>query len=245
MGRPLQADGRQTRSAILEAALDLFADKGYFGTSIRDIAGAVGVRESALYNYFSGKEALFDALIVAAQEHKAERLARLIEAPATDARTALEQATRLLLEDFCSPRQQRLFRVLMSDGLRLAREGRINLMERMISGAAPLRAWMLSLVAEGKLRDYNPDVLWMEFMGPLLVWRHWQAVQPRGGPNALDREAFIRDHVEQFLQGAAPPSNGRPSAPKHQTSRTDRRARVVSLGDSTRRGAAAPSKRSL
>ena len=62
MGRPIHADGRQTRQAILDAALELFADKGYFGTSLRDIAAVVGVRESALYNYFRGKEALFSAL---------------------------------------------------------------------------------------------------------------------------------------------------------------------------------------
>ena len=66
MARPKNADGQRTRQAILDAALDLFAEKGFFGTSLRDVAGAVGVRESALYNYFPGKDALFDALLTAA-----------------------------------------------------------------------------------------------------------------------------------------------------------------------------------
>ena len=51
------------------ALVHLFAEKGYFGTSLRDVAAAVGVRESALYNYFPGKEALFDALITALRDH--------------------------------------------------------------------------------------------------------------------------------------------------------------------------------
>ncbi|MCC7243764.1 MAG: TetR family transcriptional regulator, partial [Acidobacteria bacterium] len=51
MARPRNADGQRTRQAILDAALDLFGEKGYFGTSLRDVARAVGVRESALYNY--------------------------------------------------------------------------------------------------------------------------------------------------------------------------------------------------
>ena len=54
-----------TRARLQREALRLFADRGYFGTSLRDIAAAVGVRESALYNYFPGKEALFSALITA------------------------------------------------------------------------------------------------------------------------------------------------------------------------------------
>ncbi len=78
MARPKNADGQRTRQAILDAALDLFAEKGFFGTSLRDVATAVGVRESALYNYFPGKDALFDALLSAQQDSqgRAARAAR-------------------------------------------------------------------------------------------------------------------------------------------------------------------------
>ena len=81
MARPPNADGQRTRQAILDAALGLFADKGYFGTSLRDVATAVGVRESALYNYFPGKEALFEAILAAESAEKGERLANLLDAP--------------------------------------------------------------------------------------------------------------------------------------------------------------------
>ena len=127
MARPRNADGQRTRQLILDAALDLFAEKGYFGTSLRDVAATVGVRESALYNYFAGKEALFDALLVAQQDLKAERLTPLAEAPIVDGRTTLLQFAYATLDSFTQPQEQKLFRILMSDGVRLAKVGRINL----------------------------------------------------------------------------------------------------------------------
>jgi AcrR family transcriptional regulator len=208
MGRPIHADGRQTRQTILDAALELFADKGYFGTSLRDIATVVGVRESALYNYFKGKQALFTALIDAAHEHKAEQLAGLLELPASDVRLVLERLTTLVLDNFCAPRQQQLFRVMMSDGMRLAREGRIDLIERMTSGAAPFHALMRRLITGGGLTARDPELLTIEFMGPLLLWRHWHAIRP-DDPLIADRQAFVRDHVDHFMQGASAPTAGR------------------------------------
>ena len=106
MARPKNADGQRTRQAILDAALDLFADKGFFGTSLRDVAAAVGVRESALYNYFAGKDALFDALLVAHQTTTTDRWTALVEAPISDGRTLLEQLAFATLEGFVEPREQ-------------------------------------------------------------------------------------------------------------------------------------------
>lgn len=211
MARPKNADGQRTRQAILDAALELFADKGYFGTSLRDVATAVGVRESALYNYFKSKEALFDALILAHQHTKTQRLASLAgDGPIADARVLLERLALGSIESFLDPREQMLFRLLMSDGIRLARTGRFNLQERLGSGPERMQELMRRLVDEGWLRG-DPKLLWMTFVGPLLLWRHIHAV---GGDAALLKNpgAFARQHVEQFFQGAAALPSARTAA---------------------------------
>lgn len=53
---------------ILDAARALFADKGFAGTSISDIAGAVGVADGAIYKHFASKRALLFEVIRAFYE---------------------------------------------------------------------------------------------------------------------------------------------------------------------------------
>ena len=73
--RPQDADLEATRAQsfteqepgrkgeILDAALDVFSERGYSGGSMREIATRVGVSEPALYRHFSGKEEVFVALM--------------------------------------------------------------------------------------------------------------------------------------------------------------------------------------
>ncbi len=52
-----------TRERVLLEALALFSEKGYEAVSVRDIARAVGVKESSLYNHFKNKRDIFDSII--------------------------------------------------------------------------------------------------------------------------------------------------------------------------------------
>ena len=206
MARPRNADGQRTRQLILDAALDLFAEKGYFGTSLREVAATVGVRESALYNYFAGKEALFDALLVAQQDLKAERLTPLAEAPIVDGRTTLLQFAYATLDSFTQPQEQKLFRILMSDGVRLAKVGRINLYERMGHGRNRLNDIMQRLIREGWLRRADVNLLSLSFVSPLVLWRQLHAINA-DLPIIRNPRAFARQHVDLFLAGAAAPDH--------------------------------------
>ncbi len=48
-----------TKQKILKEATTLFSENGYKGTSVRDIAHEVGIKQSALYNHFKNKEEIF------------------------------------------------------------------------------------------------------------------------------------------------------------------------------------------
>ncbi|HQR74719.1 MAG TPA: TetR/AcrR family transcriptional regulator [Sulfurovum sp.] len=55
--------GSKTKEKILKTALGLFAVKGYSATTVRDIAGAMDVKQSALYNHFKNKDEILETLV--------------------------------------------------------------------------------------------------------------------------------------------------------------------------------------
>ncbi len=50
------------KNEILDKSLELFANQGYLGTSMDDIAKAVGIKKASLYSHYSGKESIFTAV---------------------------------------------------------------------------------------------------------------------------------------------------------------------------------------
>ncbi len=61
MARPLDPDAR--RGALLDGAFASFAARGYHALSMRDLARELGVTTGALYHWFDGKPALFEAML--------------------------------------------------------------------------------------------------------------------------------------------------------------------------------------
>lgn len=55
--------GSKTKDKILKVALKLFATKGYKATTVRDIAGTMGMKQSALYNHFKNKDEILETLV--------------------------------------------------------------------------------------------------------------------------------------------------------------------------------------
>ena len=106
------------RRAILDAAVEIFARKGFFNSRTRDIAGAAGVAEGTIYLYFEGKD---DLLLTAFREKVTEfcaaadgllsgemrfeeRLSRFVELQFAGIEADPDLATVLLLESRQSTR---------------------------------------------------------------------------------------------------------------------------------------------
>lgn len=113
---------RYRRDELLEIAIDLFAEKGYVGTSIRDIAKAIDRSVSNVYHYFENKEELWLAIL----EYSVQGLPEKLRAVAHGEGEPLERFRRLLhlhLEE--STKHQRETKIFFIDEERLSPKGKV------------------------------------------------------------------------------------------------------------------------
>jgi AcrR family transcriptional regulator len=93
--------GEITRLAIEDAAIELFLEQGYHATSMRQIAERAGLALGGIYNHFSSKEDIFEAIIV--DKHPYKRILPLVlETPGENAEEFLRNAFKITLAELSS-----------------------------------------------------------------------------------------------------------------------------------------------
>lgn len=200
--------GRDTRKAILDASLRLFSERGYFGTSMREIARAVGIRESAIYHHFLNKEALLEQLALDAGDEKHQRMEEIIAAHGAGPVEALLQAiARSMVERWRDPRDQQLWRMMATEGFRLAEEGKLPVDMNMRKARARLEQLFRELAAAGKIRPVNPGLAGLEFVAALQLLRTVVA-SPKASPlpEGVTIEDIAASHVRFFCDAVVLPS---------------------------------------
>lgn len=204
--RPKAHDARDTRRLLVEAALELFAEQGYFATSLRDIGRAVGIRESAIYHHFAGKEALFEAVLFEPDE--GERFGPPAAPPMPPQpldqaalQALFERWVAVAMDKFSTLRERKRFRIMLSEGMRLAHSGKLNYFDKMAPLRQPIIDFVGQLMEADVLARRDPQLTGMMLMAPLLLWRQLLEVMPEH-EYVQHPQRYGRQVVEQFLQGA-------------------------------------------
>ncbi|MFE4632193.1 TetR/AcrR family transcriptional regulator [Streptomyces sp. NPDC056773] len=192
-GRP-RAGAELDGHRLLEAALEAFADKGYDGMSVRELARRIGVSHALLTARFGSKEGLW----FAAMEHAvadAERIWReAANAPDLDDLEALRQGiVRQIMFAAAHPHVQRI----------MSHEGAIDsprvrfVVDRFISPLRPPVEQLLErLVAAGRIRPLPYTTLhYLVVAGGGALFASPVEARLLGASDALDQGA-IRRHAE-------------------------------------------------
>ena len=87
--------GETTRLAIEDAAMELFIKHGYHATSMRQIAEHAGLALGGIYNHFSSKEEIFEAIVVDKHPYK-KILPLILEAQGETAEDFLKNAMQII-----------------------------------------------------------------------------------------------------------------------------------------------------
>jgi AcrR family transcriptional regulator len=123
VARTVGSSAPQTRRRILEAAAEVFAEHGYAGASMRDIAERLGITKAALYYHFASKEDLLDGLV----QPIVEALADFAQAAESGRHAAPEMLRRFL--DLMIDGVSGLYALMADPGARDAIKARHHPME--------------------------------------------------------------------------------------------------------------------
>lgn len=109
--------GQERRAAIIKAVQRVFVEKGFHGTTTRELAEAAGVSEALLFKHFPSKEALYAAIQVSCFEEEGSRSAEGIDAlaPSTSSLVFLVHhlISRLLESGLADENQQAFTRLVL------------------------------------------------------------------------------------------------------------------------------------
>jgi len=177
------------RDTLLRAGINLFAEKGYASTSVREIVSVAGVTKPVLYYYFQSKEGLFRAILDSAAQEQEVILEEALQKPGT----ALERIVHLY---------RRLYKALM-ENLQL-----FKMINHLFFGppqgapgydierfhrrmAEVIRKIYLGGLRQGELRDVDPEEAALLVLGVTDYCFHLDYLHP---------ESMDPDRAERLLR---------------------------------------------
>ena len=162
-----------TRDRILNDALTLFAENGYDGTSVEEIAEKVGIKAPSLYNHFKGKEDILNALIDMAE-------ARYEEFFGSDKHFGKLPESK---EEFIQTSIQKISFTM---------NGIQGMYTKIIEG----------MMNEGLFKKDDPELLATEVTAPVALWIGKADRQPQCEQESMENiERHIRHFCDAYMIG--------------------------------------------
>ncbi|MEM9207960.1 MAG: TetR/AcrR family transcriptional regulator, partial [Pseudomonadota bacterium] len=182
---------------ITEAAFSAFAENGYAGTRIEEVARRAGISKGLMYLYFKTKEELFKAVIRSVVVPQVDTLERELDAAAPSAEAFLRGPVLRFMKGIPGSRISVVIRLLIAEAPRhpdLVEFYWENVASR---GLAALKRLLDRGVESGEFRRTAVNDLPQMLIAPVITSVIWTIVF---ADRSLDTDALIQTHMDMALE---------------------------------------------
>jgi len=194
------------RERILAAAADLFAQKGFYAVSVREITRAVGINESSLYNHFRSKDQLLEEILNLFESQEEEFFKNLFSAKEIE-KIVIRGKTKNFLRDelhrfikfWDSSERERLWFIVSMEQHRNHRAAKLILRGLQQTQKA-LKTLIQMLIEHKMIKPQNPEPLASEYTytmrSMLLEYRLLKVTNQ----NTTKIEKTMQSYIQHFLK---------------------------------------------
>ena len=186
-----------TKERILEAALTLFAENGYDGTSVEQIATEVGIKAPSLYKHYKGKEDILNALIDSAEVRYEEMFGseRNTGKVPKDPEEFIQVTMGRIAFTIKDPVIRKTRMLLVQEQFRNERIAEVTT-RHQLDGIQRMFAKIIEgMMDAGIFRKDDPALLAVELTAPAVLWIAQADRQPRYADEVMGN---IEKHIRHF-----------------------------------------------
>jgi len=205
LSTPESARWRRRKEArpqeILDAALAVFAEKGFSAARMEDISHRAGVTKGTIYLYFDSKEALFKALVRESLTPTIQGVidrARAYDGPSRDLLVLVLTTVGTFIRTSDRVVLPKIVIAEAGNFPELVRFYRTEIIDR---GLGLLEEVVARGIARGEFRQMNPKHAARLCIAPILLAAFWRTTFAELDKEPYDYEGFISTHIDTLLRG--------------------------------------------
>ena len=195
---------KDTKSRLLEAALEMFSQNGYEGTNIRELSASLGLGKSSLYRHFESKEEIWNAMIDEMEAYYNAKFGSQENLPAIPENTEELKELTLRMLNFTLHDKKVIMtrRILLTEQFRDERVRGLTTKHFKTGLEAMFARIFAGMMENGSLKKNDPAMLAFAYTAPISsLVQLCDREAEKQGEGIDEAEAFIEHFINTYGGG--------------------------------------------